>query len=273
MMKMKLFMPAIIVLLIIPAQAQSYNNVSGARAIGMGHTAIACTDLWSVFNNQAAAAFQEVFKAGVFVENRYLLNEVSRVALGLYIPLYKGGLCISVDHFGGAGYAELKSGLAYAMRFGDHFSAGLQLDYLRHSIGEGYGNYQAFSFEAGILAKPIPKLHIGVHVFNPVASRWGNTDESIPIIVKAGLLLKLDASFILSTELLKSSAGKAIIMAGAEYRFREKFFLRAGITSGPARYTFGAGFKMKRLMIDIASSVHAYLGYSPQLSFTYSLEK
>ncbi|HSG68149.1 MAG TPA: hypothetical protein VK994_05535, partial [Bacteroidales bacterium] len=61
--------------------------------------------------------------------------------------------------------------------------------------------------------------------------------------------------------------------AGAEYYFADRFFMRAGITTGPSKYSFGAGMKVNKLVIDISSSIHEWLGYSPQLSFTYGFVK
>lgn len=266
-------MPAIMVLIVLSAHTQTNISSKGARSIGMGYTAVANKDLWAVFNNQGAAASQGVLKAGIFMKNHFLLSDMNQISLGLFIPLYKGGLCASVEHFGGDLYSEMKAGLGYSIRFGDYISAGLQLDYMRLNIGEGHGSFQAISFEGGILATISKSITLGVHCFNPIAAHWSKSNERIPVIFKAGLAVKANASFIINAEVAKSSLYKATFMAGFEYRFHEKFFIRTGITSGPARYTFGAGFRSKRLVIDIASSVHSYLGYSPQLSFTYTAGK
>lgn len=272
-MKLKLFIPAIMVLIVFTVQSQTSISTHGARAISMGYTGVVNKDVWSVFNNQGAAAGQEELKAGIFMENQFLLNDLNRVALGIFIPLFKGGLCVSTDYFGGESYSQIKAGLGYSMRFGEHFSAGLQLDYMRIDIGEGHGSFQAISFEIGILATLSEKIALGIHCFNPISAQWSNSEEKIPVVFKAGLGIKPGSGIIINAEVLKSTAYKAVIMLGCEYRFHEKFFIRAGITSGPARYTFGAGFRSKRLLIDIASSVHSYLGYSPQLSFTYTAGK
>lgn len=272
-MKLKMFMPAIMALIVLSAHTQTNISSKGARAIGMGYTAVANKDVWAVINNQGAAASQKVFKAGIFMENQFLLSDMNRISLGLFLPLYKGGLCASIEHFGGDAYSEMKAGLGYAIRLGEYLSAGLQLDYMRLYIGEGHGSYQAISFEGGLLATISKSITLGVHCFNPIATHWSESNERIPLIFKAGLSVKANASILINAEVVKSNLNKATFMAGFEYRFHEKFFIRTGITSGPARYTFGAGFRSRRLIIDIASSVHSYLGYSPQLSFTYTAGK
>jgi hypothetical protein len=271
--KRKLFMSALLLLTTLSGYGQACSLPVGARAIGAGHTGVVIEGFWSVFNNLAAAANIQKVYSGVFIENRYLLPEMNRIAAGILFPVRKGALILTTDHFGGNHYTEMKAGIGYTMPLGKTFSAGIQLDYLLMAIGEGYGSYHAFSFEGGIMARITEKLTLGVHIFNPAHLKWINTEEHIPVIFRGGLSFKPEASLGLFAEVNKSTDNQTIFCVGAEYGYNQKFFVRAGITSGPSRYTFGAGFNIKRIRVDIASSVHAWLGYSPQLSFTYCLEK
>ena len=255
------------------SMAQPGSYPVGARAIGMGHTSLVNKDFWAVCNNQAAAAYITGIELAVFMENRYLIKEMNRIVIGGAFGIGKGGIFANVDHFGDHAYSEMKAGAGYALQLGEHFAAGLQLDYLRMSIGEGYGSYHAFTFEGGIYAMITDKISLGIHCFNPVNAGWTHSKEKLPVIIRGGIGFRPEASISISAEVLKSTAEAAVIAAGCEYRYRDKFFIRAGITSGPARYTFGAGFKLKKLMIDIASSVHSFLGYSPQLSIIYIVKE
>ncbi len=269
----KLFINGFVLLSTFISLAQPGDYPLGARAIAMGHTGLVNKDLWGVCNNQATVAYLSGVEFGMFMENRYLIKEMNRIVIGTAIELGKGGLFASVDHFGDHHYSEMKAGAGYALQFGEHFSAGLQLDYLRMAIGEGYGSYHAFTFEGGIYASITDKLSLGIHCFNPIHAGWINTKERLPITIRGGLGFRPEPSITICAEVRKSTAGAAIIAAGCEYRYMDKFFIRAGISSGAARYTFGAGIKLKKLMIDIASSIHSFLGYSPQLSITYSLKQ
>lgn len=272
-MKMNLFMVCLLIPCMNMLNAQTEASVVGARAIGMGHNSLVNKDLWSISNNQASAAYLMQITAGVFAENRYMLQEMNRIVLGVFIPVTKGGLFLDIDHFGGDIYAEMKIGAGYARQMGKHFSFGLQLDYLRMTIGEAYGSSQALTFEAGIMAEITEILSMGIHIFNPIHTSWMGAAEPIPVTIRAGIGVRPEPSLNICAEILKSTASKAVISVGCEYRLRERFFVRAGIGSGPARYTFGAGMKIRSLMINIASSVNAYLGYSPQISFIYQFGK
>jgi hypothetical protein len=270
--KLKMFMNILLVSCGYITAAQSTSYPMGAGATACGYTSVARTGFWAVFNNQAGTALLEHIHTGVFFENRYLIPEMGRVALGAFLPLKKGGMFINLDHSGGSVYSEMKAGYGYSMPLGKVINAGVQLDYLLMSIGEGYRNYHAVTFEAGIIATINDHLVLGLHSFNPVRIRWINTDEPIPVVMRGGLGFRPEGSITLYAEVYKSTEDPAMFCTGAEYNFRDIFFIRAGITSGPSRYTFGAGMKIHRLLIETSSSVHEWLGYSPQLSFTYAFE-
>jgi len=255
---------------VIFAVSQPLSIPPGARAAGMGGCGIVNKDMWGFWHNQAVLAYQSGLEFGLALENRFLLEEMNRISLATAIKVGKGGLSASLDYFGGPLYSEMKSGAAYALQIGSHFAVGIQLDYLRTSFGEGYGSMQAFTFEGGVLAQISEKFSLGFHCFNPVHVSWIGTSEKIPVVIGGGISFKPEASITIYGEIMKSTVNAGVFSAGCEYRFKNKFFMRAGVSSGPASLSFGAGIKLKKLSIDIASGLHSYLGYSPQISLSYS---
>jgi hypothetical protein len=57
---------------------------------------------------------------------------------------------------------------------------------------------------------------------------------------------------------------------GAEYKLNKLAYARIGVSTNPARYTFGFGFEMKKLAFDLSSTYHTELGYSPQVSLQFA---
>ena len=101
-MKKNLFMLSLIMpQAVIMARSQAFTLPLGARAIAMGHNSLVIKDPWAMFNNQAALASLPGIHAGVFMENRFLLKEMNKLALGVSVPLRKGNLFINAVHFGG----------------------------------------------------------------------------------------------------------------------------------------------------------------------------
>ncbi|MEJ2596062.1 MAG: hypothetical protein P8100_13285 [bacterium] len=113
---------------------------SGARQAGMGRCSVSLADFWSVQNNPAGIAGSDRFQAGIFYENRYLLAGLGLKNIAVICPVPLGTLGLTISHFGSGLYSDMKAGLGFARSFGPKFRAGLQLDYLLTSIGDGYGS-------------------------------------------------------------------------------------------------------------------------------------
>lgn len=212
-------------------------------------------------------------QVGVFAENKFLVPDFNRIAAGIIIPVNKVVLGLTADQIGSTAYSETKAGASCAIRFGKNISAGIQLDYIRMNLPEEYDDHHVITFEGGIYAAISEQLSMGIHLFNPLQSKWSQSEEQMPACIRGGMAFKPEASLSIYVEADKSTARPAILAAGVEYRYKEIFFFRAGISSGPSRYCFGAGFKLKRFIIDFASSVHSWLGYSPHMSITYSFSQ
>lgn len=252
------------------AQAGNDNTPTGGRSSAMGTASVAVSDFWSVHNNQAGLAGFTNMAAGIYFENRYLMKELSRKAGAFVLPSRSGVFGLSYENFGSTLYNESKIGLAFARSFGSNFSAGIQLDYLNTHLSENYGNHDAFTFEAGIQARVNKNLVIGAHVFNPLNVKLSSeTGERIPAIIRVGAGYNFSEALLLTGEIEKNIDLKTRIKSGVEYKVVKQAFIRAGITTNPTTYSFGFGLDLKKLKVDLASTVHQVLGYSPQLSISY----
>jgi len=268
-----LFMSLCLVFCNLSSCPQAVLSTVGAAAAGRASCSVAENDIWGAFNNQAAMAYCQGLDFGVAFENRYLMRETGRIRMCAALKAGRGGLFAGIDHFGDELYSEMKAGLGYALKLGSHFAAGLQLDYLRIAIGEGYGSRNAFTLEGGMMVFPGKKVVLGLYCFNPVHAEWIGESEKLPVHIRAGSSYSPDKSVTICAEIRKSTSLQAIISIGCEYRYRDRISFRAGISSGSASISFGAGYILRKMNIDISSSWHSYLGFSPQISFTYSAKK
>jgi hypothetical protein len=254
----------------IGALTANDNYPFGGRAAGMGNAAVALYDFWAVSHNQAGIARIENSAAGVYVENRFMVKELSLGAGAFVMPTHSGVFGLSFTYFGYELYNESKIGLAYARTFGDRLSAGIQLNYNHISIADDYGRLGTLTFEAGILYNLLPQLCIGMHVFNPNRSKLADyNNERIPSVLRMGFSYEFSEKvlFILETE--KNILHPPVFRAGIEYHITEPIFIRGGIGTNPTSNSFGFGMDLGELTIDLATSYHHVLGYSPQMSFTY----
>lgn len=259
------------IILSIPVSAGDHWRPAGARAAGMGSASVAMADSWSVHNNQAGMAFYNQPSAGFYYENGFLAKELGYQSVALTVPTRYGVFGGNVSYSGDASYNEAMGGLAYAMAFGNRLSAGISLDYQHTGLTAEYGSSNIITFEAGILTKLTNALTFGAHVFNPLNAKLaGNSDERMPAVMRAGFAYTFSDALIMNAEVYKNAQKPLQFMAGTEYRFFSKGYARIGIATNPFKYTFGFGLELKNITLDISSSVHEVLGYSPQVSLQYT---
>ena len=253
--------------------AAGEHTVIGGRAAGMGNASIAFYDGWSGFNNQAGLAWCRKFSSGAYYENRFLIKELSIKAIGAVLPAKKGAFGLSLSHFGFSLYNEIKTGLAFGMNFGDSFSAGVQLDYMRFHVGDDYGTDNLFTFEIGLQYRVKEKLCFGVHIFNPVPIKLTDDPvERLTTVIRFGIGWQISGNLLASAEIEKDLVNKPILKAGMEYHFVNPLYLRIGYLTDPSQFAFGFGLEFGKLSFDIASSYNMVLGFSPQGSVIYNFK-
>ncbi len=245
----------------------------GARSAGVAHSSVTFADQWSVFQNQAGLGRLKEISAGVYYENRFMVNSFSTGAIAAAIPTNSGTFGVSVYTFGFTNYRESKVGLAYGRQLGEKITAGLQLNYLSTVLPESYGRFNGFTAELGLQALLTDKLILGAHLYNVSRAKLTDKDnlEYVPSILRIGLLYKISEKVLVSTEFQKDIDHPIIFKTGTEYSPNDKLFLRIGISSNPGNYSFGFGYHMKTISFDIAASYHQILGFTPQIGFNWNL--
>jgi len=256
------------------AFAAGDHSVIGGRAAALGTTSVTQSDEWSVFNNQAGLAWCKKFSAGIYFENRYLLKDLSQKALAITLPAGRGAFGVSIRHLGFALYSEMNTSIAYGMRLTKKFSAGVQVEYLRLHVDDGFKDNSIFSCEIGLQFRASEHLWLGLHVANPVPVKLSSlTKERLPTLMRFGLSWRITDGLHSDVEVEKDLIHKPVLKAGIEYRPAKSLIIRMGLLSNPATFTFGFGLEFGNLQFDLASSYHLVLGYSPQASLIYYFGK
>ena len=270
MRKLIFFLFALILISEI-SNAGNDNYPVGAKQAGMSNAVVMCSDIWSLWHNQAGLAYLENTTVGMYYDNRFIVPEYGYKAFGMAVPTNRGVLGFSFSYFGYNLYNEKKFGLAYAKSFGEKFSAGLQLDYLNTFISQDYGSTGTVVVELGVLSQPIKNLFIAAHVYNPTRSTLASyQDERIPTIYRFGMGYKMGDKSFIAVEIEKELDFAPRFKAGIEYKLIDNFFLRTGISLKPISNSFGIGYKLKGLILDIAFSTNRELGITPHVSMIYS---
>ena len=255
-----------------PAFSQD-NSPLGSSSNGIGNASVSLSDVWSVQNNQAGLGFIKEINAGVYYQNQFLLKELGTKAFAFAAPVKGGTVGVCVSNFGYTLYSQNKYGLAFGKSFGDKISAGIMMDYISTSIPE-YGKRSSFVAEAGIQAKPIKNLTIGVHIFNLTRTKLADyNDERIPTIMRLGANYKFSEKVFVALETEKDIDKQAMVKAGLEYMPIKELYLRVGVATNPSLSCFGIGINLKKFHLDLSSTYHSVFGFSPQIGLSYRFEK
>ena len=244
------------------------NYLPGARSLGLSHASVSFSDTWSVFHNQAGTAGLKTFSAGFFFESRFGLDELSLAAVSAVLPYGAGAFGISFLQFGKGVFKENKFGLAYARQLSEKWNAGIQLDYLCQIFPENRRTRGFATFEGGILYHPSEKLHLGVHVFNPVSGgiQAPSGKVKVPAVCRGGGHYRFDETVLVAFEILKDYHNPALYKSGIEFLPAESFTLRFGVSGKPFAHSAGIGYRIGCFSANIAFSYHGNLGITPSVS-------
>ena len=229
-------------------------------------------DPLSFTGNQAALAQLKSAGIGVFGERRFLLSETSVYTLGASLPTRLGNFGIQLNYAGFKNFNENKIGLAYARKLGKLLDVGVQFNYYGYRI-PAYGNASTLNFEIGALLHLTDRFNAGIHVYNPVGGKLGKSkDEKLASAYKFGLGYDASDKFFISSEIIKEEDKPVNVIAGLQYHLAKQFFIKAGFISESTTAYAGAGVVWKNLRLDISSSYHPQLGFSPGLLFTMNFK-
>lgn len=245
---------------------------TGAHVAGMGRTSVCNSDLWAVQNNPAGTAFLKGWQFGLYYENQWLLKETAfkhAVITGAF-PEF-GCIGLTVSQFGDSGYNESLFGLSYARAFGPYLQMGLQLNGLLFHWGEGYPNQWGADVALGIQSQLTEKLRLGTCLFHPIIRKLGTLQqEPLPVMMRLGLAYQFTDDFIGQCEIEHDDSREGFsLRGGMEYVLHERFWLRAGAQHNPDLLSFGVGYRLRQVYMDVSAQLHQALGASIQVEICY----
>jgi len=244
------------------------NYLSGSRQAAMSDCGVAIPDLWSVSHNQAGLAYIKTAEIGLYHDNRFMMKELSFSSLAAVIPAKPGTFGFNFNYFGFSKYHESKIGIAYSHKLGERIAAGIQLDYFSTFIYGANDNFQKITFELGLLSNPSKNLMVGFHTFNPLPGKTlHNSLAVLPSTASLGISYIFYEKVLLAIETFKEFSENIIVRTGIEYEPVRQIAFRFGISTGPSAYSFGMGYKSKKIRAGIAFTANQVLGVTPHIDF------
>lgn len=252
------------------------NITIGARQAALGGASITLDDVYSAQNNQAGLGFMKNASVGAYYENRFLLKQLSYSSFVAAVPIKKAG-CFGMVYsgFGYSLFKQSKVGLDYGLLLSENFSAGVGINYLSYKTGDAtYGKASAFTVELGLQGKLSKQVMVAAHIYNPNRAKITDyNNEQIPSQLQFGIQYRVSKQLLILGEAEKSSYSNINIKGGLEYAPAKEFYIRGGVNSYPTQASFGFGYNSDNFKVDLSSSYHSILGFSPQIGLSYVFGK
>lgn len=272
---MKLYLFLCFGIWVIPqvfAQTDPLTQAHGARSQGMGNIRIHLPDSWAYFNNIGALDRMEETEIGAGFDHRFGLQELSTVDLALGWKNDFGTVGLGISRFGGKLFNQQLLGIGFSNTLGI-VSLGAKIDWFQTQI-EGFGTGSAFIFSMGGIAELGPKFFLGANFSNlNMAKVSQNSEQRLATSVQMGISYLPSESLRILAEVEKDIELNPVFKAGIEYQLQEWITLRTGISSNPARLSFGLGLRKERFGFDYAYGQNTSLGRTHHLSLVLKLGK
>jgi len=259
-----------VILSVVVIAGDPYRPATGARQAGMAYVCVMNSDLWSSFHNQAGLAYNKSLLFGFNYENRFNIMELGTRAAGLNVPAGKASICAIYSYFGYSEFKRQMAGLGCGLPLSDKIAAGIQMDYFSERTTGEYNNNQLLTCEVGVCISPSENVKVGMHVFNPVPNSLRRTEMPTRLTVGSGV--NLSKGLFAGIEAEISTSKKLLVRTGFEYEAAEKFWLRGGFSTENSSFSFGLGYKIKPVTIDIGFSSHERLGITSSASIIFNIK-
>ncbi|MBK6948479.1 MAG: hypothetical protein IPH16_10835 [Haliscomenobacter sp.] len=244
----------------------------GAKGTAMGNAFVGLPGISGVYGNPANLTSIGQWESQLYAQNRFLLPELKEIGISLAAPALGGTAGIGLRQSGYSGYKEQLAQICYSRLLGPGFGLGIRFDLGALSIPE-YGNLITVNGSFGMHADLLPGLTAAVLIDHPLR-QTGISAEFMPTLLGAGIRYEASEKTSLLIELIKDVEYPASFRAGLDYQLLPILSLQTGIATAPSLFSMGAALHLSpQFRLDIASSYHQWLGFTPAIGLTFSNNK
>lgn len=260
---------ALVILAFQNADAQIVNDPIGAKAWGLGGSATAESNVFSVHNNMASTASITNYQLGIYNQTRFSIKELNLINACFLVPTKFLNIGFNVNHFGYEKFNQQNLSIGLAKKINANFNLGITLNYLTINIAE-QENTGALTGSLSAFYKINKNLQLGVLLFNPTQSSYGiNGYGNINTFGRIGLKYQVNKSVYLIGDFDKTLEQETILRGGINYAIHPNFDLSLGYANNPNYLTFGFNTKVKQLNIAFAANMHQVLGFTPHIGLIF----
>lgn len=234
-------------------------------------TALAGSNVVSLANgiqhlNPAAITQIKKRKIGFSQALPYSLSEI-RYNSAFYLFSRKNNyVAFDYNHLSFDAFTDHTFSIVYAKKLNEKLSLGVKIKY--NFIRVELNNYHKVMPEIGLIYRVNKYVDFGTY--------WSQSQSLLEFrqwqsSIKSGVIFKKikKLPIYVSTEI--NSNAEIFIKSGFEYHVTERLFSRIALSTEDSYLSFGIFYKLKRVEIEFANSMHKYLGVSPCMTISYEL--
>lgn len=259
-------------LLTLISLSVSAQEFSPAPFLAMGKAALAQNGIFTLQTNPAGAIHVSAPTVGSAYQQHFGNSGISSQSFNIAIPtFYNTVVGVTLLNYGIFDVSSLlRGGVSFIRGFGKQLSASVTANYHQYLVQQ-YESDAAYSVDLGFQYQASSTFRLGVFCRNVANQHFStNVDQRIAQETGVGILIRIAKELDVAADVVYENDELLTYKTGLAYYFDRRFLFRGGISSHPITYSAGLGFRSAHWQIDMASSFHAFLGSSPQVSMSYA---
>lgn len=254
-------------------KAQADGKWLSMPALSAGAYVPAFADIFSFTANKAALVFMQETSAGIMMERRFMLAELSNYGFALAIPRTWGAAGLQCRFQGGGNWSAYAANLAYAKKLTAGMALGLQVN-LVNERAAGYMPSRLLSADLSLLMRPAENWSMGLDVQHLVSTQ-STQDKTNPqsAIYTFGTGFSANPQTMLAAWVSHESGKPVQMAAEARYRFADRLMASIGFSSDNGSFFAGVQLSWSAYRLFVSGSKHPLLGYTPGLALQYSFKQ
>ena len=245
-------------------------RIPDLRTLSLGGGGVTETPLY----NPALLATLSRHKLYANYYNRYSVSELATVSGGFYFVNDMLPTGFEITSFGYDEYRESLFRLSMGKQVAEKWAIGVAVQYMLLQSDLFEENSGRISSDVGITFRPVENVLTGLSILHLPSVKIG--DKAIDNKHIASYLLQVGFNWqVMNTVLITGAAehceeDRISGSFGVEYMPFENFSIRAGLRSSPLKPSFGVGYQLADIHLDVGVLYHAVLGISMGFGISFS---
>lgn len=227
--------------------------------------------------NTASQAFLSTAVIKTDYHSGWFLPAFGRSFLQMVYPFKALTVSSHVQTNGYHNYRQWSAGFGLSRRLGPHLALGTDINYEGLQLPDQQIIPSSLTLGFGLVASPTPQLQLGLYTYNISFSRFFNSQqhERLPTLFLMGMAYSFQHKVQLRLDISKQLQQALLIGGGLEWKIVDWLYARGGLywQEDSINPSFGAGFCIKQVQINISSVLDFKTGISLSCGLAYVFSK